>query len=289
STGSILGQVICRDAFHGKERGILFSNIGVALSISPAIGPFIGGAIAQFVGWRGVFMALILFGMIVWMQTRTSLPETHPKHSRSKGSILNVTKTLIKDPKVLVYGGIIGGLNGIVFSYYGEGSFFLIEMLGMSPFVYGISFILLAVSAAIGCHISKYHVSRDVTLERLVMMGLGLCTSAMLIFTLCALSNIIHGNRPLTSISITLACMSLFFAGMDIAKPSLLSKALDSYQHVIGTASSLFGFYYYLIIALITFIMATVRDGTLRAMPIFFLCLSGMMIVIFKLFITKQC
>jgi DHA1 family bicyclomycin/chloramphenicol resistance-like MFS transporter len=288
STGSILGQVICRDVFQGKERGIVFSSIGVALSISPAIGPLIGGVLDEVVGWRGVFAFLIFCGVIVSMQSAVFLPETHPSHSRTRHKVLSVLWELLRDPKVLIFGAMIGGLNGIMFSYYGEGSFYLIEMLGLSPFIYGLSFILLAGSAAMGCKISSILLKRHMDFNAIIMRGLLVYLSACFVFMVCAITGIINGDQPTLSITLTLGCMCVAYMGMDITKPSLLSHALEDYQHVAGTASSLFGFYYYLITALTTFIMASLRNGTLTMMPLYFFAVSVLMVVIFKGFIARK-
>jgi len=39
SVGSVLGQAICRDAFHGPALGKVYSSVGSALALFPAIGP----------------------------------------------------------------------------------------------------------------------------------------------------------------------------------------------------------------------------------------------------------
>jgi DHA1 family bicyclomycin/chloramphenicol resistance-like MFS transporter len=61
SIGSVLGQAICRDAFHGVALGRVYSTTGSALALFPALGPLCGGLIADTVGWRNIFIFLILY------------------------------------------------------------------------------------------------------------------------------------------------------------------------------------------------------------------------------------
>ena len=58
------------------------------------------------------------------------------------------------------------------------------------------------------------------------------------------------------SIGVTVGSMSVMAAGSSMIIPNCLSLALEDYQHAVGTASSLFGFFYYALI----FLLYT-RDG----------------------------
>ena len=50
---------------------------------------------------------------------------------------------------------IVGGCNGILFSYFAEGPFYLMNHLGLSPRDYGLSFVMIAMSAMVGGIVSK--------------------------------------------------------------------------------------------------------------------------------------
>ena len=41
--GSVVGQTVLRDAFDGRRLAAIFSFVGMALAISPAIGVYLGG------------------------------------------------------------------------------------------------------------------------------------------------------------------------------------------------------------------------------------------------------
>ena len=59
SAGSVVGQAVCRDVYNGKALSRVYALMASALGIPPAIGPVIGGFIAQQWGWSYIFMLLI--------------------------------------------------------------------------------------------------------------------------------------------------------------------------------------------------------------------------------------
>ena len=61
SIGSVLGQAICRDAFHGSALGKVYSAVGGSLALFPAVGPVVGGFISEHSDWSNIFLFLMLF------------------------------------------------------------------------------------------------------------------------------------------------------------------------------------------------------------------------------------
>lgn len=274
STGSVLGQVICRDAFHGAERGKVFSIIGSSLALAPALGPIIGGIIAQYFGWSGIFLFLIFVSIATFFLVLMRLPETYtPKKSSS--SILETALQMFFDYNVLGLGLIVALCNGISFSYFAEGSFCLINHLGISPSMYGATFIILSLTTMIGGYISKKMNQQNMNswfiITRgalLILGGASLYVAGMIILNYVFI-------LPQLLVSLIIISMATMMLGIGMLIPNLLSIALKDYQNALGTASSLFGFYYYCLISLLTFGMALLHNNTLWPMPIYFLAMAG--------------
>jgi DHA1 family bicyclomycin/chloramphenicol resistance-like MFS transporter len=288
SIGSVLGQAICRDAFHGPALGKVYSSTGSALALFPALGPIIGGVIAEHFGWQSIFLFLICFTIGLTILVTFKLPETHPQDKRQKITILEVVLSLIKNKKVLSFGIIVAGCNGILFSYFAEGSFYLIQGLGLSPSEYGSSFIAIALATMIGGMLSRY-LHNFYSSKKIMGCGLMIICIASIAFSLIALTN--YYALLLTSqqmIISTIICQMFISLGICMATSNALSLALVDYKYAIGTASSLFGFFYYCLISLFTFGMGYLHNGTLIVMPLYFLALSLIMLLIDKLAFKDQ-
>ena len=280
STGSVLGQTISRDAFHGPKLGKMYAAVSSSLAFSPAIGPTIGGFVAQNWGWQNIFLVLIFFAITVCFFIFFKLPETlHPSTKRNV-SLFSVAKSLFTQRKVLGFGLLVAFCNGITFSYFAEGSFFLIKILGLTPSTYGMTFIALAISVLIG-GITSNLLHNFLSPQCILQNGLKIALTATTFFSLLIIvHNWINTFSALTIIIFTIINQMIVRLGMSLITAPALSLALEDYKWCMGTASSLFGFFYYSITALITLGMGTLHNGTLLPMPLYFFTICVGMVLI---------
>jgi MFS transporter, DHA1 family, multidrug resistance protein len=286
STGSVLGQAIARDVFRGVERGKVYSTISGALSFSPAIGPFVGGVVDQMFGWPTIFLLLMMAGILVFLSVVLKLPETHLNRITTH-SLKKMTLDLSKDKRVLGFAIVVAAVNGIQFSYYAEGSFYLIDLLGLSPSVYGLTFVGLAFMAVLGAWLSGRlhdHLTSKAILWRGILVQLGGASFFLIGILICGAFHV----SSFLSIVITVGSMAIISAGNSMVIPNCLSLALEEYQHAVGTASSLFGFFYYAMISLFTLIMGLLHNGTLYPMPIYFFAIVLLIWVVFLKMIGRE-
>lgn len=277
SVGSVLGQAICRDAFQGQALSRVYATAGAALAAFPAIGPIIGGVIAEAHHWSAIFIFLTLFGMIVLTAVTLSLPETNLNRTKNLGGMVSMIRRMSTDKSLLGFALIVAACNGIVFSYYAEGSFYMIELLGLNPSEYGLSYIGIAIAAMLGATLSRKLLK---TLAPKAVMNHGLTIILLTCLTFTGLAFYTHhvGNLAKTTTAMmTLVCMMGIMGGVSMTTSNALSLALVNYRDAIGTASSLFGGFYYGLISLFTLGMGLVHQGTLLEMPIYFLSIGAFM------------
>lgn len=282
SIGSVLGQAICRDSFHGQALGKAYSSIGSALAVFPALGPVMGGFISEHYGWPGIFLFLSAFGLILSLLVTFRLPETHQLNNRQSIPFKEVGLRLIKNRHVWGLGIIVGAANGINFSYFAEGPFYLIQLLGLTPSQYGLSFIAIAGSSMVGAIISrKLHDHRSS--KTIMGYGLFIILTGSFFFSLLILGSTIIQIPKTGLILITLLSQMSIMLGIGMTTGNALALALIDYKDCIGTASSLFGFFYYSLISLFTLGMGALHNDTLLPMPFYFLALSLLMILCRKI------
>lgn len=78
----VVALAVVRDLYSGREMARMMSLAMMIFTIFPAFAPMLGAGIIAIAGWRGIFLAFILFSLttILWMGLR--LPESLPRDKR---------------------------------------------------------------------------------------------------------------------------------------------------------------------------------------------------------------
>ncbi|KAH6723225.1 major facilitator superfamily domain-containing protein [Leptodontidium sp. MPI-SDFR-AT-0119] len=77
SSGAIaLGYGVVADVSTSAERGKYIGMLGAGAMMGPAIGPVIGGILAQFLGWRSIFWFLVIISGCFLVPYTLTVPET---------------------------------------------------------------------------------------------------------------------------------------------------------------------------------------------------------------------
>lgn len=271
SVGSVVTQTIMRESFDGITGAKVFSKVGAAMALSPAFGPLIGGLIQTYFGYRNVFSALIIMATIVLLYSYARLPETRDTNNIQQVSLFKVTWRLLKDPVVWAYGILIGGINGILFGYYSEAPFIFMEHFGYSSVKYGSLGMTLALASLIGAIIVNFLV-KYIKSETIAILGLVFSSIASLLLLVSLQFNQAY---------LMIIGFFLIFLGLNTTLPITLNLALKGYEDVIGSASGIFSFGYYLIVSLLTYLVSFIHNGTIWALPSFILAVSLIMLVVY--------
>ena len=67
-------------AFHGKERGTAFGIYGATIGAAVAIGPLVGGALTDGLGWEWIFFVNVPIGIAAVFVTLTRVEESKDPH-----------------------------------------------------------------------------------------------------------------------------------------------------------------------------------------------------------------
>lgn len=268
SVGSVITQTILRDIYDGNQRAKVFSILCGALAFSPALGPVLGGTMSEFFGWRATFLSLILMGASLLIWSFISLPETKPAHIQklNKNQVKGLIVKMFRSKVLWGHTFLIGATNGILFSFYGEAPFIFVDQLGMRPSLYGFLGILVASGTLVAARLS-YLLNDHYTPEKIIQWGA--LTTFLGGIGLTILQYL--GLFTLDPLGLSLSLLFLFsiFMGIEIIIPNSLCIALKDYQDMVGTAGSLFGAIYYLQIALFTWVMSLLHNGTAWPLPLY--------------------
>lgn len=195
---------------------------------------------------------------------------------------------MCQDPRLLGFGVMVGGVNGILFGYFAEAPFFFIDSLGLSSSSFGLMAFGICVPLALGGTVSKNLHAKGYSADHIIWFGVSTIILGALSFYVLTKASIITSSAPELSIMSSFICIFIMMSGVTMIIPNCLSQALQNYGAYAGTAASIFGFYYYLLISLFTALMALLHDGSLSAMPLFVLMVSGLMMAVYYLAIVPK-
>lgn len=275
SVGSVVGQAMARDSYEGAMLSYVYASISMWLALAPSLGSATGGYIVEYLGWRYIFVFLSAVSSLLLLLYIKYLPETNPYTGRDQQhKYSTVIKVVIKDRIVLLYAFIIGSFNGMAFGFYMEAPFIFINKIGMSPSEYGHLAFLLSVSMAVGSFNSRYLVNKHVSGVKIMVIGLALSIIGCSLLVIASYIMLDQATKYFI-IFIIFTPMILHMIGHGLLIPMTLRYALEDYAKVTGTAGSVFGGLYYLLVALISFTVSKLHSDNITQFSILLLILSS--------------
>ncbi|KQY43086.1 transporter [Cellulomonas sp. Root137] len=236
ASASVVAMAIIRDRFVGSDASRLMSRLMLVIGVAPLFAPSVGGVIAGQWGWRGVFGALAIFGVVLWVVVWRRLPETLPPERRRDGglkSALSGYKKLFKDRHFVAL-AILPGLGvAVLMSYVVASPFVLREGYGLSAHQFSLLFAVNGVGLVAGAQVNAALVRRvaPIRIVRVVLpVSLGL--------TLLLLAIAITGWGGLIAL---LVVLWLILAMVNFVPPNASALALSRHGEVAGTAAAVIG------------------------------------------------
>jgi MFS transporter, DHA1 family, multidrug resistance protein len=141
----VVARAMVADSVHALELARGYALLGAITGVAPVVAPIIGGILALFLDWRGVFMSLAAIGVLIFLIAYVKVPETMPVEKRGEsgfGSALTDLGSLVKDRSFMSYVLMLACAGGMLFAYIGSSAFVLENGYGLSPTAYGAVFAL---------------------------------------------------------------------------------------------------------------------------------------------------
>lgn len=235
AVGSVGTQTAIRDCFTGQELARVFSLMGIAMAISPAVGLLSGTVLTHYWGFQGVFAGLAVLAAMLLGYAAWKMPETGPRQRRVQDPFFSTFKQMLKDLDIWRSAMLIAGLNTSIFSYY-QLAPFQFKTLTIPPEWFGYTGLVLAVGVSLGAVVNKRLVARHWLFIPLLILadGLGILGGIAML----ALEN---------TVWFVLAMIPVVMA-YGIAIPNILARALRRYNDCIGTAGAILGLMYYMML-----------------------------------------
>jgi DHA1 family bicyclomycin/chloramphenicol resistance-like MFS transporter len=235
SAGIVICLAIARDQFEGAELSRMLSLLFLVSGTAPIIAPVLGGQLARFMDWRGIFWVLGAIGVLLLLVVVVALPETLPQAERHGGGLKALgghTGAVVHDRLFLAVLCAAAGGGVAFFTYLSMSSFVLQDEFGLTPQTFSLAFAGGALASIVGSQASRLVVRRWGPL-RVYLGGI----TATLVATAAFLTLALAGTGAL---GVVVALIG-FMLCSGIGGPNGQTLALAHHGARAGTASALLG------------------------------------------------
>jgi DHA1 family bicyclomycin/chloramphenicol resistance-like MFS transporter len=236
AAGMVIARAAVRDLYSGVEAARFFSSLMLVTGLAPILAPVVGGQVLAHTTWRGVFVVLTAFGVVLMTVAAFALPETKPKQWRQParlGATFRTFGRLLVEPSFLGNALAAGLAMAAMFAYVSGSSYVLQDIYGLSPQAFSIVFGVNAIGLVGAGQINARLIGRVATEAQLLVGALLSASAAGAVLVAAALFAL-----PLPLI---LVPMFILIASLGFVLPNTTMLALADHREVSGSASALLG------------------------------------------------
>jgi len=272
SVGVVLARAIVRDRTDHGQLARYMAYIGVAAGLTPMLSPMVGGLVQVGFGWRGVFYAMAIIGVVALVIAVAFLVESHPPEGRiARGmrALAGSYVQLLRDRAFVAYTATGGAITAGFFVYLAGGPVVMIGELGVRPDQYGF-FALAMPSGYITGNLLSSRLLPRIGIHRGIVRG-------NIIALVGASAFIVLGLIGHFSIVGFVAPMAVIGFGNGMAVPASFAGAVSANPSLAGTASGLAGGLQFGFAALVNPLAGVARHASFieMALVLFALMVAG--------------
>lgn len=263
----VVARAMVRDRFAGVKLAQTMALATIFFAVGPVLAPLFGYLIYSANGWRGVFVFLIVYSVSLLFAAYKQ-PETLPSEKRRSAGMKKITADfamILKHPQSR-YFVFMGGMSSSIIITYLEHTHFLYASLGADTRLFAILIALSATGIVFG------QIFNHRLLGSFGVMGAAKFGALVLVSTSVMVLILLWFDR-LTPISFAIL-MALFQSSFMIVHSNCLTMAIDPHPLRAGAASSVFGFFSFVLGALIAVLVAFIVHSLVArwALAFFILC-----------------
>ena len=270
SATRVIATSIVRDCYAGRRMASVVSLAMMVFIAVPVIAPSFGQAVMLLTQWRGIFIVLMIYGLLALIWSAVRMPETLPvseRRSLKLGEVLGAFRQTITNRQTFGYALAAGGVQGVLFAYVFSSQQVFTEIYHLGHY-FPLAFAAIAIGVAVAGFLNARLVGR---------LGMRVISHSALV-GFVAIGGIMLAAAKLQMLPLApfmaLSALMMFAFGMMFANFTAL--AMEPQGHIAGTASSLYGSITTLLAIGIGMLIGQDYDGTLLPFATgFFLCTLG--------------
>lgn len=236
AAGGVVAMAMVRDLFGGRPLVKMLSRLALVSGLAPVLAPVIGSQLLLVMDWRGIFVFLAAYGVVLIVAVALLIVETRPREARrdrEHGSLVARYRAVLSD-RVFLGVAVIGGMTFAgLFTYLSSSAFLFQGLYGFDAQQYGLLFAVNSLGVVSGVQASSYLSRRGVGPQWiLAITTVSLFVTAGLIALFDVLGFGLWG---------TLVPLWLFIASCGFSFPCVQVLGLVNHGREAGTAASLLG------------------------------------------------
>ena len=238
SATRVIATSIVRDCYAGRRMASVMSLAMMVFIAVPVVAPSFGQAVLLLTQWRGIFIVLMVYGVVALIWSALRMPETLPmakRRSLAIGEVFDAFRQTVTNRQTLGYALAAGGVMGSLFAFVFSSQQIFTEIYHLGhyfPLAFA-AFAAIAVGVAIAGFLNAKIVGR---------VGMRVMShTALVIFVAVAGAMFAAARLQMLPLALfmPLAAMMMFAFGLMMANFTAL--AMEPQGHIAGTASSLYG------------------------------------------------
>ena len=158
SATRVIATSIVRDCYAGRRMASVMSLAMMVFIAVPVIAPAFGQAVLMLTQWRGIFIVLMLYGVVALIWSALRMPETLPverRRSLAIGAVFDAFRQTVTNRQTLGYALAAGGVLGSLFAFV-----FISQQVFTGIYQLGHYFPLAFAGVAVGTAIAGFVNSR---------------------------------------------------------------------------------------------------------------------------------
>ncbi len=232
----VIGRAMVRDVSSGQDAARQLAFLTMAMSMTPALAPAIGGFIDHAFGWRAIFVALAVLVAVILLLVVFTLPETNRRPIALPGfrATFGSYARLARSAKFRRYtiAAACGGTS--LYAFLAVAPFLIGEMLGRSSQEVGLWCLFVTVGMAVGSALFRM-IARQSEVRVAAQRGNLICLASAIV-----LAGLIAGG--FFSIWTLVLPLFTYAIGVGVMGPNAVAGLMNVDPDAAGSASSLYGF-----------------------------------------------
>lgn len=234
--GIVVARAAIRDRLSPAESAQAYSLLILVMGLAPILAPLMGSVLLEWVGWRGIFAVLAIFGIFCLAMIYSRFEETLPEASRRHLTFPQIFTTywdLLKDHRFRTPALAGGALMAVMYCYISASSALFIDHFKVTPQQFSLIFGFNAAGLIALSQLNGFLVKK---VGLLPLLNLG--ASMQLFGVVLLLSFDMSGH---TTLALTMLALFFIVSGIGFTAPNSTAIALASQGHRAGMASALLG------------------------------------------------